>query len=286
MRATAARSVLPALIVGFVVPALLVAVAGAQAPSARTVLTVHWSAEDFPTTPLLDEAIRRAVLSGSDTPVDYFAEYLESDRFAPEDASAALADYIRRKYRGRHIDAVVAVSDPSLEFVERSTRGALSRRANRRIHVDNADPRRRESGAGITGILGGVAYDKTLDLALQLHPATRRVFVVAYSPNSRLADRVHTALRDVSDRVPLTYLEEPSVAGLLAAVRAVPAHSLILFIRHSQDDRGAVLFPNEVAQMVAGRAGPRVRDQRVVPGIGHRRRRRHLESGWGLASGR
>ena len=251
MRATAARSVLPALIVGFVVPALLVAVAGAQAPSARTVLTVHWSAEDFPTTPLLDEAIRRTVLSGSDTPVDYFAEYLESDRFAPEDASAALADYIRRKYRGRHIDAVVAVSDPSLEFVERY-RAELFPDAPIVASMSTLpDPRRRESGAGITGILGGVAYDKTLDLALQLHPATRRVFVVAYSPNSRLADRVHTALRDVSDRVPLTYLEEPSVAGLLAAVRAVPADSLILFIRHSQEDRGAVLFPNEVAQMVS-----------------------------------
>ena len=195
MRATAARSVLPALIVGFVVPALLVpatAAAGAQAPSARTVLTVHWSAEDFPTTPLLDEAIRRAVLSGSDTPVDYFAEYLESDRFAPEDASAALADYIRRKYRGRHIDAVVAVSDPALEFVERY-RAELFPDAPIVASMSTLlDSRRRESDPGITGILGGVAYDKTLDLALQLHPATRRVFVVAYSPNSRLADRVHT----------------------------------------------------------------------------------------------
>ena len=76
------------------------------------------------------------------------------------------------------------------------------------------DPETRHRGAGITGILGTVAYGKTLDLALQLHPAARRVFVVAYSPGSRLADRVHPALRNVSDRVQLTYLEEPSVAGL------------------------------------------------------------------------
>ena len=31
----------------------------------------------------------------------------------------------------------------------------------------------------------------------------------------------------------------------------MPADSLILFIRHSQEDRGAVLFPDEIAQMVS-----------------------------------
>ena len=93
--------------------------------------------------------------------------------------------------------------------------------------------------------------DKTLELALQLHPATKRVFVVAYAPTTRLPDRVQTALRGVSNRVQLTYLDEPSVARLLAAVKAVPGGSLILFIRHSQEDRGDVLFPADVARLVS-----------------------------------
>ena len=65
----------------------------------RTVLTVHWSAEHFPSTPQIDAAARRTFGSNPDMPVDYFAEYLESDRFPSEEATQALVDYIRRKCR-------------------------------------------------------------------------------------------------------------------------------------------------------------------------------------------
>src|SRR5262245_58290244 len=82
-----------------------------------TVLTIYWGAEDFPGTADMDAAIRDAVTSGQQTPVDYFAEYLESDFFPEDDASVALADYIRSKYRGRRIDVVIAFTGPALQFV-------------------------------------------------------------------------------------------------------------------------------------------------------------------------
>ena len=93
--------------------------ASAQSTPPKTVLTVHWSSEDFPSNPVVDGAIREVLLSASDTPVDYFAEYLESDRFPEDEASLALRDYIRQKYRGRRIDLVVAVSEVALRFVLR-----------------------------------------------------------------------------------------------------------------------------------------------------------------------
>ena len=37
----------------------------------------------------------------------------------------------------------------------------------------------RSVGGGITGIKVGIAYAETLKLALELHPSTQRVFVVA-----------------------------------------------------------------------------------------------------------
>ena len=72
--------------------------ADAAAPS--TVLAIHWGAEDFPATPLVNEAIRQGLTSDARVPIRYFAEYLESDVFDPVQASEALAGYIRRKYRG------------------------------------------------------------------------------------------------------------------------------------------------------------------------------------------
>ena len=56
-------------------------------------------------------------MSGSEIPVDYYAEYLEADRFGSS-AFAALAEYsVRRKYLRRRIDLVIAVTNDSLAFV-------------------------------------------------------------------------------------------------------------------------------------------------------------------------
>src|SRR4029077_15161495 len=72
--------------------------------------------EEFPLTPRRDAAIREVLLAPSET-IDYFAEYLESDRFAEPQASKSLRDYIQEKYQGRRIDLVVAVTDVALQFV-------------------------------------------------------------------------------------------------------------------------------------------------------------------------
>jgi len=216
------------------------------------VLTVYWSAENFPSTAVIDASIRRALVFDSSVLVDNFAEYLESDLFPPDDASEALRAYIRHKYSGRHIDVVIAVSDPALQFVLKQ-RAELFPDAAIVSSSINAPPdsTTRTAGAGVTGVVGGDAYDQTLDLALRLHPSTKRVFVVAEAPTLPLADMVREQLRAFSTRVELSYIEERSLDRLLAAIRAIPAGSLVLYVRQSQEDQGNVLFPSDVARLVS-----------------------------------
>ena len=77
------------------------------------VLTIHSGSQFFPANPVLDEAIREVLMSRADIPVDYYTEYIETDRFGPL-ASASLADYVRRKYEGRQIDVVIAMTNYAL----------------------------------------------------------------------------------------------------------------------------------------------------------------------------
>ncbi len=98
MRVTLTRLV-PAAVPGVFLLLLLTAPEiPAQSRPTRTVLTVHWSSEDFPSTPLIEAGIRQVLLANATGPVDYFAEYLESDRFPAQEASLALRDYIKRKF--------------------------------------------------------------------------------------------------------------------------------------------------------------------------------------------
>ena len=62
--------------------------APAPASSPLTILTVYWSSESFPGTQTLDAIIQKGLRSRSDR-IDYFAEYLESDRFPDEEPFSA-----------------------------------------------------------------------------------------------------------------------------------------------------------------------------------------------------
>ena len=54
-----------------------------------------------------------------------------------------------------------------------------------------------------------------------------------------------------AERVELTYFDEPSLDRLLAAVSAVPADSVILYVRYSGESEGNVQSPAEIARLVS-----------------------------------
>src|SRR5262249_54217818 len=197
------------------------------ARSPRTVLTVYWSSESFPGTPELDAIIQRVLRSDSER-IDYFAEYLESDRFQSEEASLALRDYIRRKYRDTKIDVVIAVTDVALQFVLRY-RADLFRDAPIVFSTVAApDASVLSTGNGLAGLVYGTGFGETLRLALKLHPATKRVFYVAGASDAAFRESMRVQLRAVVDHVGLTDINETTVTRLVAAVKAVPPGNVIL----------------------------------------------------------
>src|SRR5688500_753967 len=187
----------------------------AQERSRRTVLAIHWGPEDFPITPAVNEAIQKGLRSDPDIPIDYFVEYLESGAFPADTAAQSLADYIRQKFRGRRIDVVIAIADPSLRFVL-DHRDTLFPGVPI-VYSGVAIPTDAEGGRvnGLTAVLRGVAYAETLRLALTLHPATEQVFVVARTTDPQVVEAVKAEFREFSPRVRLTFVDEPTVPGLL-----------------------------------------------------------------------
>jgi signal transduction histidine kinase len=224
--------------------------ASAQAPSSRTVLTVHWGTEDFPANVVVDAAIRGVLASSPDLDVDYFAEYLESDRFGAE-AAPVLGDYIRQKYRGRRIDLVIAITNASLQFVLDHRGELFSDAPIVFAGLAVPDDVTRNAGRGLAAVRVANAFAETLRLALTLHPSTDRVFVVARSQNKESVATVRAELEAFSPRVRLTFMDEETVPDLLAAVAAVPPGSLILFVWQSQLQPGTAVYSDKIAQLVA-----------------------------------
>jgi len=218
-----------------------------------TVLAIHWGAEDFVSAPVVNAAIRRALTSDPNIPIDYFVEYLESDVFDPGIASDSLAEYIRSKYQGRRIDVVVAVADAALRFVLDHRTQLFP--AVPIVYSGIAVPPDARHGPGaITGVIRGTAFVQTLEVALRLHPSTTQVFVIATWQDEKSDQAARAALSRFSGRVRLTYMNEPSRVSLIAAVKSVPRGSLILYIRYLQSDAELLAESDEVAPLVAAAA--------------------------------
>jgi signal transduction histidine kinase len=246
------------------------AVALAQAERAPTVLAIHGRSATFPATPVVNAAILDALRANPAVAVDYFTEYLESERL-PQQAAPALRDHIRKKYQGRRVDVVIAINDAALRFTLEHRAELFPGAAIVYSGIAFPEGIDRNVGGGLTGIRRGVAaYRATLELALNLHPLADRVFVVAGARDDQTSDSVRAELRDFETRVALNYIRAPNVSRLLEAIRTVPPRSVILYIRHQDNESGPMMYSNEVAHLIAEAAAVPVygtNDDYITSGI-------------------
>jgi signal transduction histidine kinase len=246
------RSCLLAIAFVLVAPAWVGSTAPAQTAPPRNVLTIHWGAEDFPGTAVFDAAIRDVLHSNAAQPVNYFAEYLESEVFPAETASLGLHDYIRQKFTGRRIDVVIANTTPALEFVLSYRDELFAGVPVVFVAGQLPDAALERPGPGLTGVVSDVAFAETVELALKLHPAVRRVFVVAQAPtNPEYLERVQSALKPFSPGVRVEYIREKTVPRLLEAVKAIPDRSLLFYTRYTPEDAASVVYTDEIARLIS-----------------------------------
>src|SRR5262249_50673115 len=97
---------------------------------------------------------------------------------------------------------------------------------------------------------------KTLDLALRLHPDTRRVFVIAGSApfDTDWEAEARRTFRHYEDRVEFVYLTGLPMDELLRRVAELPERSLVYYLHIHRDGSGKPYFPAEALDRLAARA--------------------------------
>ena len=152
----------------------------ARAPAAQTVkrnrvLALYWYGKDFPSNVAFDRGIQAAFQNAG---IEYYAEYFEPNRFPGEGQAVVLRDYLRRKYSGRKIDVLIAMSTVSADFLLKY-RDDLFPDTPIVFHTANRTQlRERTVGTSFSGVVPDDIHAKTLDLALRLHRSTKHVFVI------------------------------------------------------------------------------------------------------------
>src|SRR5271154_2774066 len=136
---------------------------------------------DLPDVAAMVEQTEPRILEGSDKPVHFSFEYLESSSsFEDVSRKRATASYLLQKYQGQTFDLVIAIDEDTVAFAEK-IRAKLFPDAGLLFFV--TDPQDPLSWAnhepGRTGVVRKSNFLSTLQLALRQNPGTSHLIVVS-----------------------------------------------------------------------------------------------------------
>jgi len=226
----------------------------AQAAGPLRVLVLYWDEKDHPANVEFERQFLPALRLAAGGDVEFYSEYLESNRFPGENQASVLRGYIQQKYANRPIDVVVPTASAPLEFLFKY-RGDLFPQTPIVFSATNyPNPAQLKSGAGATGIVYVSSYRRTVDLALTIHPTTKEVFVVSGTPAH---DKVYETmarnqLSDYQTKASITYLTDLPLAELVEKIKSLPETSVVLYVwQQALDPEGKILQSQDVLRIIA-----------------------------------
>ena len=239
---------------------ILVSVCSAVAQHRSTpkrVLVLYWYDKDFIFNNLFDRGFQAALKSAADGSVEYYAEYLESNRFPGERQQLFLRDYLQQKYAGRTLDVIVASGYVPLGFLLKYRDSLFPTTPIVFLLTTHPPPEQLAAGAGLTGIVVFDTYRETLDLILSLHPGTKEVFVVSgnLERDKKLENLARERLHGYESRVQINYLTDLPPNELTATVKRLPERSIVLYAwQQAVDEQGNVLEFADILALLRGSA--------------------------------
>jgi signal transduction histidine kinase len=246
-----ARSIL----VGVLIAAALPSAPAAQAPK-RILILYDESKDDFPGLARIDRTLRDVFQSELGKGVEIYTEALALSQFERVGYDAVVADFYRRKYAGTPLNLIVAVMEPSLDFLLRHGDTLFPGVPIVFCGVDASTIEGKRLRPNVTGVILKRTFSPTLEVVLQLQPETRNVFVVGgvATFDRYLETFVRRDLQPFESRVGITYLFGLSMDAWLKRLSTLPPRSAILYTSVFTDGAGRPFVPHEAVAEIAAAA--------------------------------
>jgi signal transduction histidine kinase len=199
---------------------------------------------------LRERELRAALLEGAPRVVEFYPEQIDELRFN-RDFDPDLARVLERKYRGVHVDAVVATGLEALRFAARHRdeiwagapivfNGVIDGRLPESMRSPNS-----------TGITMTLDIEGTLDVALELVPSAKRVYLIAGTSEFDKAylEQAKEALARMSRKLDVRYIVGLSQQEIVRQSSLAEPGSILLFLTVLRD--GAGLFTGPFSGLMA-----------------------------------
>jgi signal transduction histidine kinase len=218
---------------------LFLAMTGAAFSQPKRVLILHSFGRDFAPWSEYARSIREELGRQSPELVDIFEASLATARSADEQ-EGPFADYLRSLFSKRHLDLVITIGAPALDFVQRQRQQVF---ANVPAIYTGLDERRvpwanlTENDAPIPISVDFAAH---IEHILRVLPDTKNIVIImGDSPLERYwVDTLRPVFQSFENRVAITWYNDLSLEQMLVRAAALPPHSAIFFGLLSVDAAG------------------------------------------------
>jgi len=201
------------------------------------------------------EGLRGALRGAGAGAPAYFSEFLDATRLSSADYASAAHDYLQQKYAGRRVDALIVEGESTFSFLLHHRDTLFTNVPIVHAAVIPALLDAEHAGTAVTGVVARGACRLTIELARRLQPGIDQVYVVLSMPQ-RHGHWIEAAIREELEALnpPMTvnYLIDLPTADVVKAIEKVPAKSIVLYLRHSDDAAGGALQPIDALTLIAG----------------------------------
>jgi hypothetical protein len=142
------------------------------------VLVLYSDNRVLPGLAIIDETLDGVLRAEYGPEIDMFSQFLDLDRPRPAGYEDDLVEFLRKKYAGTQVGAIVAVRSPALKFLLQRRDQFLPGVPVVHVAMSKQDLAGMELPRDVIGVPVELQPEKTIEVALRLHPGTRRVVVI------------------------------------------------------------------------------------------------------------
>ncbi|MDQ1335264.1 MAG: hypothetical protein QG552_2214 [Thermodesulfobacteriota bacterium] len=218
----------------------------------KNILVLHAFESNVPIFELTDRGIREALDSGGMSIRNQFFEYLDLARNPGPEYRERLVDLMRLRYGHRKLDIVITLYREALEFAINEGRDIFPEVPIVALYLP-LNFEQPDTGSRILRQIVTPAIKRTLEIALQLIPDARRVYVVsgANPMEKSLEDRARKEFKELDGRLEFLYLGEQPMDEILATVSMAPNNSIVLLLGVTADVTGKTFTTREVGRLLS-----------------------------------
>ncbi|MGI6092729.1 MAG: ABC transporter substrate binding protein [Negativicutes bacterium] len=230
----------------------------AQSNTKKSVLVLNSYHKDYKWSDNIIEGIT-SVFGPNARNIDMQVEYMDTHRISDNNYISQLFEMYKYKFKDKKFDVIIASDDPAFAFLLKYHDRLFPNTPVVFCGVNYFTDSMLANQNHFTGIVEGQDIKSTLDIALELHPNTKNIYVI--NDNTMTGKSIGKTLLDTipafKDRVNFISLEEYDMEQIKEKVAHLPPDSLVLFLIFFQDVAGHKFsYAESISQISASSTVP------------------------------